>query len=389
MNPRTLPETGHQSRISDALLRLPLYIGGFMGPFGTSIIFPMFPELRDEFDASSRAVGLGYSLYLVPFAVLLLVSGTLGERWGRFRTVRATYITYAVASVLCAFAPNIETFIAGRALQGVGNAFITPLLLAGLAETVSADRFGRKVGIYSSFQALGGGLGPIVGGIAADTEWRFAFVGTAVIALVLSTRPPQGGPRRNAEAPSMRPLLNRRMISLGIAFFFAAAGPIGVGVLVGVQARDVLKLSGTAAGMVLFGGALISLLLGPVWGRLVDRFGTRTVGTGTVIGAIALSGLPSLADSAWQLGVIWVIASATISAVAVVFQALGASIMPANRGGALSFLLAFRFLGHATGPLLLLPLIDRSVRGAFFLAASLGVVTLAVVATFRETARPS
>ena len=104
-----------------------------MGPFGTVVIVPMFPELRAEFDASSSAVSLGFSLYLIPFALILLVSGTLGERWGRRRTVRGTYLLYAVASIGCALAPNLDVFIAARALQGVANAFITPLLLAGLA----------------------------------------------------------------------------------------------------------------------------------------------------------------------------------------------------------------------------------------------------------------
>ena len=149
-----------------------------MGPFGTVVIVPMFPELREEFDASSSAVSLGFSLYLLPFAALLLVSGTLGERWGRRRTVRGTYLLYAAASIGCALAPNLTVFILARAMQGVANAFITPLLLAGLAETVPADRFGRQVGIYSSFQAFGGGLGPIIGGVAADTSWRYAFWGT-------------------------------------------------------------------------------------------------------------------------------------------------------------------------------------------------------------------
>ena len=364
--------------------RLPLYIGGFMGPFGTVLIVPMFPELRQQFDASSSAVSLGFSLYLVPFAALLLVSGTLGERWGRRRTVRGTYLLYAVASVACALAPTLTIFIAGRALQGVANAFITPLLLAGLAETVPPERFGRKVGIYSSFQALGSGLGPIVGGIAADTSWRYAFWGTMVISLLLALAPPQGEPRRHAEAPRLRPLMTRRMVTLGLGFMFAAIGPIGISVLVGVAARDVLDLSGTVTGIVLFAGAMSSLALGPTMGRTVDRYGTRRVGLVAAFGATVLAGVPSLADGPWTLGLIWVAASATIGAVAVVFQALGASIMPNNRGGALSFLLSFRFMGHAVGPLVFIPLVDWSVRGAFFSAASLGLITTAVIGTLGQ-----
>ena len=58
--------------------------------------------------------------------------------------------------------------------------------------------------------------------------------------------------------------------------------------------------------------------------------------------------------------------------------------MPENRGGALSFMLSFRFVGHAVGPILFIPLIDWSVRGAFFMAAGLGLVTTAVIGTFRD-----
>lgn len=361
--------------------RLPLYVGGFMGPFGTIVIVPMFPELREQFDATSSQVSLGFSLYLIPFAVLLLVSGTLGERWGRRRTVRGTYLLYAVASLGCIVAPTLPLFIAARALQGVANAFITPLLLAGLAETVPAERFGRQVGIYSSFQALGGGLGTVIGGLAADTDWRLAFLGTLVISLLLAAAPPQGEPRPQTEAPQLKPLLTPRMVLLGVAFLFAATGPIGISVLVGVAARDVLNLSGTAAGVILFAGSVSALLLGPLWGRLLDQMGVRRLGLMATIAALCLAGLPALTSNGWTMGIVWIIASAAISAVIVVFQALGASIMPDNRGGALSFLLAFRFVGHALGPLLFVPLIDWSVRGAFFLAAACGIVTLVVVAT--------
>jgi len=360
-----------------------------MGPFGTVIMVPMFPELREEFDASQSAVTLGYSLYLIPFAALLLLSGTLGERWGRRRTVRGTYLLYAAASLGCALAPTLEVFIAARAVQGVANAFITPLLLAGLAETVHPTRFGRQVGIYSSFQALGGGLGPVLGGLAADTDWRFAFFGTMVISLALAIAPPDGEPRVDAEAPRIKPLLTRRMVLLGIAFFFGAAGPLGISVVIGAAARDVLELDGTTAGLVLFCGAMTALLLGPLWGGVLDRYGTRRVGTVAAIAATFTAALPSLADTAWTLGIFTVLVSAMVGLLVIVFQALGASIMPENRGGALSFLLAFRFVGHAVGPILLIPLLDWSVRGAFLIGAALGLVTIAVVASLRPAVQDS
>jgi len=335
----------------------------------------MFPELRDEFGATTSQVSLGYSLYLIPFAVLLLVSGTLGERWGRRRTVRGTYLLYVVASIVCALAPSLTIFIAGRALQGVANAFITPLLIAGLAELVPEERLGREIGIYSSFQALGGGLGPVLGGVAADTSWQYAFWGTAAIAALLALAPPEGEPRTEAASmPRLRPLLTRRMILLTAAFGFAAIGPVGIGVLVGVAARDVLTLSGTVAGLVLFTGSLSALVMGPTWGRQLDRFGPRKVALVALAALTLTAGLPSFASGAISLAAIWIVVSACVGLVVIVFQSLGATLMPDNRGGALSFLMSFRFVGHAVGPLIFIPLIDWSLRGAFFLAASLGAI---------------
>lgn len=357
--------------------RLALYAGGFLGPFGTVLIVPMFPELRDAFDASSSAVTLAYSFYLIPFAITLLFSGTIGERFGRRRTVRATYVVYALASLVAAMAPDLATFVAARAVQGVANAFITPLLLAGLAEMVPADRFGREVGIYSSFQAIGAGLGPLVGGLAADTTWQAAFFGTALVAGILALMPPDGEPRGGIAAPQLRPLLTGRMIGLGVGFFFAAAGPVGIAVIVGVAARDVLELDGTTTGLILLGGALSAMALGPVWGGLLDRFGVHRIATPVMLASTAAASLLAFGRSGWSLGLIWIVGGATAAFVAVVFQSLGATIMPDNRGGALSFLLSFRFLGHAAGPVVFVPLVAWSAPTTFVLAGGLGLMTLA------------
>ena len=92
-------------------LHLPFYLGGFMGPFGATVILPMFPELRRSFNVSSQAIGWGFTAYLLPFALLLLVSGTLGERWegngplGRptfYTRSRRYYAQYHLAS-LCSY----------------------------------------------------------------------------------------------------------------------------------------------------------------------------------------------------------------------------------------------------------------------------------------------
>src|SRR5918998_679045 len=90
---------------------LPLYVGGFLGPFGGGIVAVLVPQLREAFDATTAGVAVSIPAYLVPFAVLQLVSGTIGERLGRRRVVRTGYIVYAALMAAGALAPDLGTFI--------------------------------------------------------------------------------------------------------------------------------------------------------------------------------------------------------------------------------------------------------------------------------------
>ena len=234
---------------------LPLYLGGFLGPFGTMMVISIYPELREAFDASTQAVNWAFSGYMIPFALLLTVSGTIGERYGRKRVIRTTFVIYAIASVLCVVAPSLPIFIIGRLLQGGANAFFTPLLIAGLSEVIHPSRLGRAVGVYTSFQAIGGAAAPFAGGVAAAFNWRIAFAAIAIVGLVLATRAPEGEPRPAASAPPIKPLLTPRMMVLWLAALTAAAGPAGLPMIVGLYLRDELFISSTATGFILlFGG---------------------------------------------------------------------------------------------------------------------------------------
>lgn len=351
-----------------------------MGPFGVLVILPMFPELRNTFETTNQTVSWGLTAYLLPMSTLLLVSGTIGERFGRQRVLRLAFGLFALASVATAMAPSLLFFIAGRALQGVCNAFFTPLLLAGLADLTPAASLGRKIGVYSSFQAAGGAFAPAVGGIAADANWRVAFVGTALVSFMLIFATPSTEARRAPEPPSITTLFNRRVLLIGLAAFFAAAGPYGGNVLVGIKARDILGLTATQAGLLILGGSLSGLALAPFWGSLIDRVGSR-------FAALAATGLTSISlavagftDTTLSLAIAWTITGGFIVGIVVVLQNLGATAVPSNRSGGLSATMAFRFLGHAAGPVAFIPIFEReSPSLAFGWIACLGAIASAVL----------
>lgn len=358
------------------LRRLPLYIGGFLGPFGTMVVIPMLPELRDRFGVDSNTVSLAFSAYLFPMAALLLVSGTIGERYGRRRVLRISLSLYALTSILAATAPNIEVFLALRAAQGAGNAFITPLLLAGLADITPEGQLGRRVGVYTSFQAAGGGLAPFAGGLAAEVDWRLAFWGTALATLIVLVLAPPAGQAVTTDRPPIRRLFDRRLVLIGLGAMAAAAGPLGAGVLVGFKTRDVLGMEPSAAGLVLAGGSLGATVLSPTFGRLLDRYGARLCGVGSTVVVGFLVAVLGATEGTASTAAVFAVAGSMFGFVIVVFQKIGASIAPDNRGGALSVILSFRFVGHAAGPLLWVPVFGRSVTLAFVGSGLLGLVTI-------------
>ncbi len=357
------------------LATLPYYLGGFLGPFGTLVVTPIYPELEASFDASSSAVTWGFSGYFIPMAVMMLFSGTIGERYGRARVMRLTYWGYAFATVLVIIAPSIGWFIAARVLQGLGNAFFTPLMLAGLADITEPGRLGRSMGIYSSFQAVGGALSPIAGGLAARYDWRLAFVVIAVTAFLLGFRPAPGEPRPDASAPPIRPLFTRRMVILWVTGFAAATGPVGIGVIVGVASRKGLDASSTQSGFLLLAAGAGAAVMGPRWGSLLDRVGIRTFAlAGTAAASLVVATL-GFADSILALAVAWFVGASLVPAIVVALTHLAASAVPSNRGGALSSVLAFRFLGHAVGPLIWVPIYLEHHRLAFIGAGALGIIS--------------
>ena len=181
---------------------LALYVGGFMGPFGGAVLGVLVPELQGSFHATRSAVAAAIPAYLIPFAALQLVSGTIGERLGVTRVVRTGFIAYAIGSLIAAAAPTLTIFVAARFVQGASNAFLTPLLLATLAEIVPPHLLTRAMGTFASVQTGALSLAPLIGGVLATVHWRLAFVVSAAVAVALAvfTARTSGTPPRAARA---------------------------------------------------------------------------------------------------------------------------------------------------------------------------------------------
>lgn len=122
--------------------------------------------------------------YMLMLASLILLSGSLGDRLGRRRTFVAGVIWFALASAVCAIAPNLEVMIAGRVLQGIGGALLTPGSLAILQTSFRHSDRGKAVGAWSGLTSVAAAIGPFVGGWLVDSgSWRLIFLINIPLAL--------------------------------------------------------------------------------------------------------------------------------------------------------------------------------------------------------------
>jgi MFS family permease len=355
-----------------------------MGPFGGGLLAVLIPQLRDAFDASTGAVAAGIPAYIVPFALLQLVSGTIGERLGRRRVVRTAYVIYAIASVAAALSPTIGVFLALRAVQGSANAFVTPLLLAGLAEITPARRLGEAIGTFAAVQTAAIALSPLCGGLAGAVDWRIAFFLPAAVTVGLAFFPPPDAARRAGARPArLRSAFTRRVGVLSAAAFATYAGVTGLGFLVALRLSDAFGLGSTMRGVVLATFGLAGMVSGRAGGQAVDRFGrVAAVIAGSLVCAGVVAAL-GVAGSAGATAALWFVAGAGSTVAWAGLNTLAVEAVPSNRAGATSVVSALKFAGNAAAPVMWLPLYDSDPRLAFVAAGAMAAIAALLVTPLR------
>jgi EmrB/QacA subfamily drug resistance transporter len=123
--------------------------------------------------------------YTLTLASLILLGGSLGDRFGRRRVFVIGTVWFAAASLLCGLAPDIGTLVAARALQGVGGALLIPGSLALISASFSGPDRAAAVGAWSGLSGVAGAIGPFVGGWLVGIDWRLVFLLNLPLAAVV------------------------------------------------------------------------------------------------------------------------------------------------------------------------------------------------------------
>ena len=144
------------------------------------------PAIGRELDASLSGLQWTVTAYTLTLASLILLGGSLGDRYGRRRVFVIGVCWFAAASLICGLAQNTGQLVAARALQGVGGALLTPGSLALIQSSFRPEDRARAIGLWSSLAGIAGLIGPFLGGILVDAvSWRLVFLINVPFAVVV------------------------------------------------------------------------------------------------------------------------------------------------------------------------------------------------------------
>ncbi|WP_157575870.1 MFS transporter [Mycobacterium sp. GA-2829] len=142
-----------------------------------TIVNVAIPAIRTDLHASPSQLQWVVDVYTLVLASLLILAGASGDRFGRRRVFQIGLTVFAIASLLCSLAPNIETLIAARLVQAIGGSMMNPVALSIVSQifTGRVER-ARALGIWGSVVGIAMSIGPIVGGLLIETVgWRAVF----------------------------------------------------------------------------------------------------------------------------------------------------------------------------------------------------------------------
>ena len=378
---------GHEAQDKRALFSL-LGVAGFGSVLCTRVCDAMLPALAQDFSTSIGEAAATVSAYAMAYAVMQLVYGPLGDRYGKLRVIGLAALFCALSSACAALAPSLFTLVLSRVGMGIGAAAVVPLVVAWIGDNVELVERQQWLARYAGYTVIGLVISPVLGGVCAQLiSWRVSFVPTALLFVVLAFKLLHG---RHARSPSGRPKppplpylhqVRGLLASARTRFVLAATlieTALGIAPLAFVPTvlherfgLDLL-MGGLVAGMFGVGGFVFSRSAS----SLMQRSGRAALPlTGGLSLALAYGGLAIIPHWAWAMPAC-ALAGFGFFAIHNTLQLQATQLSTSASGLAVSMFASCIFIGQSGGVALLAVSVARADPAWSFAAAALGLAVL-------------
>ena len=187
---KSKPAAAPCKRAAEPWILAATILGSSMAFIDGTVVNVALPALQAHLNATVLDAQWVVEAYALLLAALLLVGGSLGDRFGRRRIFCLGAAVFALASGWCGIAPSVAQLIIARAVQGVGGALLVPGSLAIISASFTEERRGVAIGTWSGFTAITAAIGPVMGGwLIEHVSWRAIFfinIPLAVVVLLIS-----------------------------------------------------------------------------------------------------------------------------------------------------------------------------------------------------------
>lgn len=330
----------------------------FIVGLDNTIVNVALPSIRHDLDASVSQLQWTIDAYTLVLAALLMVAGSTADRLGRVRVFQVGLAVFTLGSLACSLAPSVGWLIAFRVLQAIGGSMLNPVAMSIIRNTFDDPRErAQAIGVWGAVVGVSMALGPVLGGVLVEASWRAIFlvnipVGLAAIALTARYVPESRAPRGRRPDPVGQVLVIVLLSTLvygiieGAPAFYAIAAaalaglltyeprreeplievrffgsaPFSGATLIAISAfaalagflfmntiylQDVRGYSPIHAGLLTLPMAAVTVVGGPLSGRVVGTYGTRAPlvlgGVGILVSALMLTGLSPTTSIGWLI----------------------------------------------------------------------------------------
>ncbi len=379
--------------------RLAVLSGGYIGPLSGNAVLAMIPVLKTDFGASAEEILVSITFFMLPFALFNLFSGTVSDVYGRRKMLTIGFLLYALGCVFCVMSPNLTAFYLSRSVQGVGYAFVNPVLLAVLGDMTPPNERGKVMGYFGAFTTAGIATGPMIAGFLTPYDWRWMFVLVAVLAIIVNFWIRFACPATRPDPEALKHLRSnvRTTVSskgvatlclLGFLTFLCYMGAIGF--LSDHLSIPPLSFDERSIGLLVGMSGVAGMFAAPLGGRLVDAKGrTFTASIGFAVVGLAMGFLYFSSDWAQFAASLLVFGTGTAFIWASLLT-ITVEIIPRLKGTVSSVFNSSRFFGYSLAPLVFAPIYSFDGFGLVLLVGLvLSLAALPAVYLLRSQLRAS